>query len=134
MPVEKTAGFVIMEKDDKSNMKVYSIIITLLFVCLVAMQVVLYIEKKNNVAERIAILADFEGTDNKFELLYNKNGDLIFSAIANHSIPKLIYSDYYGSIKVKKYKWLDQNTIKIETRNSNIQINIHGCYIDYKQN
>lgn len=104
-------------------MKIYSSVVTIILAILLGYQVVLYIIDKNNHAKEIAIFDDIKKQHNIFKLDYRKNGDLIFSSVKlQSSIPSITHWDYYGSTEVMSYKWVNQNTILIEMKDSILKI------------
>ncbi len=104
-------------------MKIYTWVITIMLSIFLGYNAILYVIKNNNLPQEIAVFDDSKKQPKMFKLNYSKNGDLIFSTVKlQSSIPRIIHWDYYGSTEVTSYIWENQNTILIETKDSNIKI------------
>ena len=104
-------------------MKIYIWVVTILLSIFISYQAILYTIDKSNLPQDIAMFDDSKGQPKVFKLSYSENGDLTFSTVKlQSSIPSTTHWDYYGSTVVMNYKWVNQNTILIETKDSTIKI------------
>lgn len=113
-------------------MKIYSILVTILFVIFLGYAVIAKYFETENLSKEIYIL---KGKDKNttYSLSYSKNGDLIFSLVpVNPSVPPITHWDYYGSLDVVSYEWLDDKTVAIEMRDSILKITLPEFYIEAK--
>ncbi len=114
-------------------MKIYLWLVTILVLIWLGYQATSYVVDKNNNPQDIAFFEDSNKKTKAFKLSYKKNGDLIFSSvILQSSIPSVTHWDYYGSTEVVNYKWINKNTILIETKDSIIKIVVPVFKVDGK--
>jgi hypothetical protein len=104
-------------------MKLYCVVVTILLALVLGyLATGYYVEKRDSPKE----IAKFKGVDGKsisYKLTYSKNGNLAFSSIKpDPNRPAIIHWDYYGSTEVLNHKWLSENSITIETKDSIIEI------------
>lgn len=115
------------------TMRIYSIVVTILFVIIIGFQAIAYFVEKRDLPKEIATFQDIKGLSNSYKLTYSKNGDLTFSLIKLQSnLPSITHWDYYGSTEVQSYKWIDENTIVIEMKGSTITIVIPKFKVNAK--
>lgn len=104
-------------------MKIYSIVVTILLISVIGYLATLHFVESRDSPKEIAIFKGIEGKAISYRLTYSKNGDLTFSSIKPQSTkPSITHWDFYGSTEVKNYKWIDENTISIEMKDSTIKI------------
>ena len=104
-------------------MKIYSVVITILFVLVIGYLATVYLIEKRDFPKEIATFKGVDGNLTSYRLTYSKNGDLTFSSVKPQSIrPSITRWDYYGSTEVQNYEWINENVISIEMKDSTIKI------------
>jgi len=113
--------------------KKFSIVVTVFLVSFIGLfGLMVYFSQMELVAE----FPDSMGRQKQFELRYGNHGDLELRKIGQGPyIPPLLRRDYYGSIKVKSFKWMNHSELKVVmSDNIKIVFMLGEIRIDYRKN
>lgn len=104
-------------------MKIYCIVVTILLALTSGYLATDYYVEKRDFPKEIAMFKGVDGKSISYKLIYSNNGNLTFASIKPQSNrPSITHWDFYGSTEVQNYKWLSENSIAIETKDSIIKI------------